>query len=593
MGVEATTEEAPEAGRPCACVHLDAPVDAVWEVLTSRAGARRWLHDPDHGGLRVGAPFPLWDSLPGVITEVRDRSIRVALPAGRTATIAFRPTPRGCELAVFDDGATGAPDLTEGWRRLANAAAFVINQTKQNRRSRQAVVVVHGIGSQRPLSTAKGFTDALAQGSARFSKPDLLSKSYELRRFQLPRTRRRPRTDVFELYWADKVPGTTLGHTTAWLRSLLSRRPKDVSERLRPVAYLVWAVAVLLAVAGVAGVTAIGIDGFSRLWTDATVVLQIAWVSAALSILGGAATGFLVHSLGDAARYLEAKPDNIAVRQAIRSGGVSLLRRLHEEGSYDRIVVVGHSLGSVIAYDILQRYWHEVYRQHGTPLAVDQAELAELERTVAAARDDPAAVDPDGYRQAQRAVWSENRRLGFRWLVTDLVTVGSPLAHAGTLLARSPGHVTQLQQELELPTCPPHLDGDGITRRDRYLVDGEQRSIRVLTHASLFGVTRWTNLYVPAPALVLGDAIGGPLAPVFGPGVKDVAVTTAPWWRRRTPLAHSSYWRLPTKPGAASPVADLVEAVDLDSGPWLDVLVRDLPWSWFVEPSDPAHATPE
>jgi hypothetical protein len=102
----------------------------------------------------------------------------------------------------------------------------------------------------------------------------------------------------------------------------------------------------------------------------------------------------------------------------------------------------------------------------------------------------------------------------------------------------------------------------------------------------VFAATRWTNLYVPATALVIGDPIGGPVAPVFGHGVKDVPVSTAPWWRRRTPLAHSSYWRLPAAPNAASPVPDLIEAVDLKSARWLDRLAKDLPWSWSIEPFD-------
>ena len=66
--------------------------------------------------------------------------------------------------------------------------------------------------------------------------------------------------------------------------------------------------------------------------------------------------------LGDAARYLS-NPQNVMVREQIRADGVDLLRALHNQGDYERIIVVGHSLGSVIAYDIVGYLWHEYHDQ--------------------------------------------------------------------------------------------------------------------------------------------------------------------------------------------------------------------------------------
>ena len=57
----------------------------------------------------------------------------------------------------------------------------------------------------------------------------------------------------------------------------------------------------------------------------------------------------LVNYLGDAARYLSPLPGNIKLRQTIRKECIELLQTLHESRRYDRIIVVGHSLGSVIA----------------------------------------------------------------------------------------------------------------------------------------------------------------------------------------------------------------------------------------------------
>ena len=67
----------------------------------------------------------------------------------------------------------------------------------------------------------------------------------------------------------------------------------------------------------------------------------------------------IVDYVGDAARYLSPLPRNIRLRQKIRGECVRLLRTLHASGEYDRIIVVGHSLGSVIAYDAITHLWQE------------------------------------------------------------------------------------------------------------------------------------------------------------------------------------------------------------------------------------------
>jgi hypothetical protein len=89
--------------------------------------------------------------------------------------------------------------MNDSWDALLAAAYFVTDQVRDNRRGRQAIVVIHGVGSQRPMSTIKSFTHALIGDAKRWNKPDQMSASYELRRYQLPRGKYRPRTDLFEL----------------------------------------------------------------------------------------------------------------------------------------------------------------------------------------------------------------------------------------------------------------------------------------------------------------------------------------------------------------------------------------------------------
>ncbi len=525
---------------------LRVPPAAAWEILTSRVGAQRWLGDEHHGPIEVGATFPVRGVGIGTVVGVLIGSrIDVAFPDGTEATLAFAGKRDICELTVAHSNLAAV-----GWAQLVELASLLTRRASDERSPRQAIVVIHGIGNQRPLATARRFTDAIVDRKDRWSKPDKLSSSYELRRYQLKRSKDRPRTDVYELYWADKVSGTTMAHIVAWLRGQV-RSPADVSPALRPVLYLTVALTVLLLFALLWLVVEIGTDGVGELSRQITSV-------AGLSLVTGAVTTLLVKTVGDAARYLDDDPENIAVRQSIRESGITLLRRLHNDARYDRVVLVGHSLGSVIAYDLIRLYWVEVHREHASPSRPDQ----ELMR-----RYTPGATD-------QKDLWEENRTVaGNPWLITDFVSVGSPLTHARSLLARSTEDLELRQQELELPTCPPRAAGS-LTFTQDYVVDGQRNSVRVLSHGCPFAVTRWTNLYAPVRAGFFGDLVGGPVAPAFGTGVKDVPVRMTSVWRRCTLIAHTSYW---CRDDAA--LKPLLLAIDLDSAKWLDRYVGALPWS--------------
>ncbi len=426
---------------------------------------------------------------------------------------------------------------------------------------RQAVVVIHGVGEQRPMDTLRSFVEAVLPeppgDRVKFlSVPDRMSESFELRRLLAPQTRSRPITDFFEYYWAYQVRGTTHRDLVDWLKTLLIRMPSSVPTRLIPVWIVTW-----LLVVGVV-VASFRLAPLVYGPPEAYPVRRVAaWLASLvlLPVLSRFALGYL----GDAARYLSATPKNIAVRQRIRGDGVRLLRQLHASGSYDRIIVVGHSLGSVIAYDILKHYWQEVNALHGAPLTVDQSKLEGLDRTAAALEADASQAALEGYRGRQRELWQEQRRLGNPWLVTDLVTVASPLAHAAMLLANTPGELRERQRQMELPVAPPNrnLEGD-LTYPVSYDVQGAKRTIRVLHHGALFACTRWTNLYFP------GDFVGGPLAPLFGPGVEDRPVHDD--WLSFTPLSHTRYWsRAWDQAEARESITALREALSLESRGWI------------------------
>src|SRR5689334_2657449 len=143
---------------------------------------------------------------------------------------------------------------------------------------------------------------------------------------------------------------------------------------------------------------------------------------------------FLQPFLGDAARYFRASPGNVLVRREIRRQAVEMLDTLHKWGTYDRIVVVAHSLGTVVGYDMLRAYFSRV--NNGLPHSdLLEPEFSELDQ------HDPenpsgAITSEAEFRAKGRALIEKiaaetvNSRTPAKqklptWLVTDFVTLGS------------------------------------------------------------------------------------------------------------------------------------------------------------------------
>jgi hypothetical protein len=426
---------------------------------------------------------------------------------------------------------------------------------------RQAIVLIHGIGEQKPMGTVRAFVKAILgdgtlENPTYWSKPDRMSQSFELRRL-----RSRGRTlaaDFYEYYWAYNLQGTKLRDVLGWFKGLLLRRAKDVP----PSARSLWFLSRLLVVSAAAGAGALAL-GWGSEWKDLFKALQklsaISLVASGLMLL---IESVVINYVGDAARYLSPLPRNIRLRQKIRGEGIQLLRALHASGKYDRIIVVGHSLGSVIAYDAITHLWQEFNEE--LPGLSDELikqyvlrRMAESKSPQPVIRDDlparAASLAKDGlddFRRAQVAAWREQRFFGNGWLITDLVTIGSPLTHAMMLLAESKQEFDARQRERELPTCPPQTD------KGRFAYSAHEKTVNVsdkrrftplvLHHAAPFAVTRWTNLYFPAALGLFGDPVGGPLRQHFGLGIKDVPVSSSLFFGlgQYTPIAHTSYWQM-------------------------------------------------
>lgn len=450
---------------------------------------------------------------------------------------------------------------------------------------RQAVVVIHGMGEQRPLNTLRSFISAAVQAPAEptrplyWSKPDAFGDQFELRRFVVASTHSRPITDMFEYYWADKMSGTKLRQLRPLARALLVRPPWRVSGSLLAFYLLGWLlvltlVALALRVANHFGPVALldSVDLLKKLAEGRTDA--VGWLVLGVLLVSGMAMTFAVNTFGDVARYLDAAPGNVGVRHAIKADGLQLLRRIQDSGDYDRIVVVGHSLGSIIALDLLGYLWGEEYAKHAAIDRPKRTALQVVEKLGAALADtdSPTKEQVEQFQTAQRELWVEQRRLGNPWLITDLVGAGSPLAHAALLLAPTKTKLLERQARWELPRNPPLPDDGKYSHNSVVYTAGwleRANSLKVLNSGAMFAVTRWTNIWFPCRFGLFGDPFGGAVRPTFGNGVRDLPITGGRWWRFIPVFPHVAYWRGTSSSDQSDNVALLREALDLDSADWL------------------------
>jgi len=282
------------------------------------------------------------------------------------------------------------------------------------------------------------------------------------------------------------------------------------------------------------------------------------------------------------------------MRRAIRDRGLKLLTDLHDVNAYERIIMVAHSLGTVIAYDLVSLLWAErrnalVVRENEPAFeklrAVEIAAHA-LAGTTERHRDDRRRA----YREAQRTFRlalrsggadgnARSRRPDEEWLISDLVTLGSPLTHAEFLLSRNPNDLRDKIVRWLFPTNwpqfqkiqseqrkkiedrpgrpPPEVFGPPDGLFSYFLASPETWSMH---HSAPFSAVRWTNIYDPHRRIFQGDIISGPLASVFGNGILDINLRDLRG--QSSVFSHTLYWAI--TPGRPAPhVEALRKAVDL------------------------------
>jgi hypothetical protein len=424
---------------------------------------------------------------------------------------------------------------------------------------RQAVVIIHGIGEQKPMDTLRAFVtgvrDYLAQTDTSEtkttirSKPDGVSESYETRRLTLSASRNRPRTDFYEFYWAHNMRNTIFSQTIPWLWRLITTSPRKIPERLRKIWYTVW-VLVLLIVA-----TVFLIYGIKEWKAFAGLILALPFVLTLVGILQKWVSNAFLSTAGDAARYFTPTPGNINERDKIRKQGLDFLEKLHEK-KYERIILVGHSLGSVIGYDLLRLLWTKYHTSYAKNLRVKQDHLEQINKF--SHQPEHLSGMTDAFQEAQFRCWLELKAAGNVWRISDFVSLGAAVCCSDYFLGTT-APFSELIQQLEYPVCPPVTDRE-IFFMQHYQVEGQPRSIKVLHHAALFAVTRWTNIFFTS------DFVGSRGDRVFGKGIKDVVIPRRSLWF--LPGGHTGYWNSKSKKSLEA----IAEALKLrpDNNPTLE-----------------------
>jgi len=505
---------------------------------------------------------------------------------------------------------------------------------------KQAVVVIHGMGEQKPLDTLRSFVEAVYQhdpgqrGSDPQAEaddpelgevnrvwivPDDATGSAELRRITTPKNANGVRTDFFEFYWADIMEGTALDQVYAWVEHLLLRSPFALPPhaKIRLAWVALWVVTLIFVLASVfvakpdlfgawskapldwiaahaagVGLMLIGLGALWLVWRFARglppaqvkVVVPAAlilvglvvaglganlanaqlWAAALAIVIAMILNTFIGPYAGDIARYVRAAPQTVEKRAAIRDRGLKLLEALHGNGDappYDRIIVVAHSLGCMIGYDLIQLYWEKhgpTHKQPGQPSAALKAALEDVDRYVQQVWHDPggpltgdtSVFELAAYQAAQARLFDELAASG-NWRISDFVTMGNPLAHAEFLLFDDDEALARAFEERLLAASPPRPDRPSRSMLYYEGWDGDktQRRGPFAHFAAAFAAVRWTNICDDNAFPAIGDVISGEVTGYFGPGVAEHGVKLG--WPHLPPglrrlITHTLYWTWPS-----------------------------------------------
>jgi hypothetical protein len=274
-----------------------------------------------------------------------------------------------------------------------------------------AILIVHGIGNQQPLDTIDQFARTLVETCRAAgrngitmthltaAKPSRSTGGFWYDNFiRLAIGPEQPHIDIYEYYWAYQTEDkASLSDIQSWVTNVTGGARKFYKEnaelgerfgeksaffvpgsdqsdsssrtRFKPVSYWFF----VMTVAFVIPAALCALTGALRLLAKIPVVGGgFDWL---LGWIEKREVNALANVIGDVTVYntTDAKSKYYAVRKAILEGAVNALRYLlepakasgpyrPEDWRYDRVVLAGHSLGSQISFDAINRLNHLIHQ---------------------------------------------------------------------------------------------------------------------------------------------------------------------------------------------------------------------------------------
>lgn len=232
-----------------------------------------------------------------------------------------------------------------------------------------AFVVIHGAGSHRPFAAldkfVRGFTTVLERSNTDLGdwwEHRLRRREDWIEHYISLAPEGRPKLDFYEYYWDNYMDHQVeLSEVIQWIDQISTSAKRFYREHPN-----------LSQQYSGAGTGLFDRDGEFKVggyfilfgWVGRFLrvlqrlgIARIPILSTLITWLLSRAARFMSDMMGDVVIYSTAdvRSVNYAIRQRLLAGAVDELKMLLKDDDYEQIIVAGHSLGSVIAYDALNR----------------------------------------------------------------------------------------------------------------------------------------------------------------------------------------------------------------------------------------------
>src|SRR5258708_9606438 len=252
-----------------------------------------------------------------------------------------------------------------------------------------AILVIHGIGNQLPLETLDQFGRGLIEAyKVKFeneleiyhqvvNKPDSRKGTWFDNVLRISKKGSEHKIDIYEYYWANYTEDKVTWHDiNSWVQGVVSGAKKFYKQnaqlgtqyrgkspffsksgafRSNRYNFFIWSVSKLIPF----------LDNFFQLivWLVARIPFLGGVVNTILKSYGDTILGSLVNVVGDVVVYNVSDPKSkfYDVKKRIQEGAIKALQFLIERSTptdelhYPSVIVAGHSLGSQVAYDAINR----------------------------------------------------------------------------------------------------------------------------------------------------------------------------------------------------------------------------------------------